>query len=998
MTVDLGAIQRLVAKCESLPARGWQGYNESNTRKDFIEPLFEALGWDVRNKEEVDGEKFVRPGFADYAFIRHGMVRFYLESKKLEEDLDQEEFVRQVITYAYSRGVSWAVLCNFSRLVVFDAQEEMGGARPLYVLNLGCGDYVSRPELLSLLTPESILEGRLTEHAVSIGVRRRPIPIEKRLYAAMRQWREDLFNDMSRALGWKKQEELRQGDEAIQRLLDRLIFLRNCEDRGIGEPGLRALRNRIRARDRGARVAESLGHLFSRAAATYYSELFETNALIDLFLLRLGTNVDETLERVIEGMYAVPKSYAAYDFSLIDADVLGQVYEQYLGHVAQQVRKLAAQAPLPGMPAPDISVEEKRQRRKEHGIYYTPTWVVDYIVGQTVGSFLTEHADDADTIANVKILDPACGSCSFLIRAYEALLEHHAGQMGGEVGHLDRQTREWILRHNIFGVDVDPQAVEIARLNLLMRMVREEEALPPLRDKIRLGNSLISGGEDELQRYFGRGWREKQPFAWEKEFRGIAEDGGFDVVIGNPPYVRIQTMPREEAEYYRDHYESAHGAFDLYVLFVEQGLKLLKDGGLLGFITSGKFLKSEYGKSTRTLLYEKCCVRSIVDLSDHADVFGGSTSYPVIMVVENRSRRDALRYVLLPPDISMGNGRATDSLNRDYGQDIGQDAMLGGVWPPPRGERAALMRKLEAAGAGLGEVSDHVFQGLITSADRVYTVSRRGAEPGGCARVYSRATGREYVLEDALLHPLLQGKAVNRYHVNWADETLIFPYDTSGDTARLIPIAVLQEQYPLTHRYLEDNRSTLQNREKGKMRGEGWHGYSRIQNMSLHGQRKLVIPRLVYHLEAAYDPNGLWYLDNVDVGGVILKDGSDKNYKYVLGLLNSRLLDFYFRQISAPFRGQYRSANRQFISPLPIKQINPNNKDESRLRAVLVTLVEGVLKLKEQLATKEEAHDEERARIQREIEQTDRGIDDLVYDLYGMTREERAIVEDESRR
>ena len=993
--VDVEAIRRLVERYEALSPRQRQGYNEVNTRKDFVEPLFEALGWDVRDREQVDAEKYVSPGYADYAFLERGVVRFFLETKRLEEELEQEVFVRQAITYAYTKGTPWAVLCSFGRLLVFDAQEEMDGTRPSYVMNLGYDEYVSQFDLLSLLTREAISEGLLTEHAVRAGVRRRPIPIEKRLYQAMRQWREDLFNDMSRVLGWKADKELREGDEAIQRLLDRLIFLRNCEDRGIGDPGLRALRNRLRQRDRGARVAESLASLFSRAAGTYDSELFETNALIDLFLRGLGTSVDQTLERVVEGMYSVPKSYAAYNFALIDADVLGQVYEQYLGHVAQRVRRLAAQPALPGMPVPEISVEEKRQRRKERGIYYTPRWVVDYIVGQTVGRFLEEHAEDADAIGNLKILDPACGSGSFLIRAYETLLEHHAGGLGGPVDHLDSQTREWILRHNIFGVDLDPQAVEIARLNLLMRMVREEEALPPLRENVRLGNSLISGEEKELRQYFGDRWREKQPFDWEGEFREIMEQGGFDVVIGNPPYVRIQTIAREEADYYRDHFESAHGAFDLYVLFVEQGLKLLKDGGLLGFITSGKFLKSEYGKRLRTLLHEKCCVRSIVDLSDHADVFGDSTSYPVIIVIENRKGRSPLRYVLLPGDVSVGDATVARSLNHDYGQDVSQDGVVAGAWPPPRGEKAALMHKLASSGPRLAEISAHVFQGLITSADKVYTVLRRGVEQGGRTRAYSRATGKEYILEDSLLHPLVQGKAVSRYRVNWADEMLIFPYDTSCARAQLIPISVLERQYPLVLQYLEDNRDVLQSREKGKMRGEGWYGYSRIQNMCLHGQRKLVVPRLVYHLEAAYDSDGVWYLDNVDVGGIILKDSSEKNYKYVLGLLNSRLLDFYFQQFSAPFRGQYRSANRQFISPLPIKQTNPKNQGERQLHDRLVALVGRMLELQERLTAKGDMRDDERAQIEREIERADREIDDLVYDLYGLTQEERAIVEEE---
>ncbi len=713
VTVDVDAIERLVARCQALSPHGRQTYNESNTRKDFIGPLFEALGWDVRNKEEVDGEKFVRPGFADYAFIRRGRVQFYLESKKLEEDLEQEEFVRQVITYAYSRGVSWAVLCNFRRLVVFDAQEEMDEAKPRYVINLGCEDYLARAELLSLLTPESILEGRLVEHAVSIGVRRRPIPIEKRLYQAMRKWREDLFNDMSRALGWQKEKQLRDGDEAIQRLLDRLIFLRNCEDRGIGEPGLRALRNRIRAWERGVRVAESLARLFNRAAATYDSELFETNALVDVSLLRLGTNVDGTLERVMEGMYSVPKSYAAYDFSLIDADVLGQVYEQYLGHVARRVRKLAAQATLPGMPAPDISVEEKRQRRKEGGIYYTPRWVVDYIVEQTVGRFLKEHTDDSDAIANVKILDPACGSGSFLIRAYETLLEHHATQMGGEVGHLDRQTREWILRHNIFGVDLDAQAVEIARLNLLIRMVREEEELPPLRENIVLGNSLISGSREELQRYFGSGWEGKRPLAWAREFPEVMADGGFDVIIGNPPYHGFQGF-EDEKDYLRDKYSSAVGRFDYYIPFLEQGYRLLKPGGLLGFICPTNFMKRQHGAALRDFLRNNVTILGIHDFQD-VQAFEGALNYTGILVFRksNPSAEHRFEYGFR----ELGGERSP----------VVQQELARGPWIVRPSGDTVISKVVHSNVTPLQTLSSGISEGIVTGKNDVFLLRERDA-------------------------------------------------------------------------------------------------------------------------------------------------------------------------------------------------------------------------------------------------------------------------------
>ena len=167
----------------------------------------------------------------------------------------------------------------------------------------------------------------------------------------------------------------------------------------------------------------------------------------------------------------------------------------------------------------------------------------------------------------MKILDPACGSGSFLIRAYDELLNYHAKVRSKATTELDQFDRMPILTGNIFGVDLDQQAVEFARLNLLLRGLAKRDHLPPLTNNIRRGNSLISGTEEELKAYFGDNWRDKKPFNWEQEFKDIMANGGFDVVIGNPPYVRIQSLPRDEADYFRSHFKSAYGSFDLYVLF-----------------------------------------------------------------------------------------------------------------------------------------------------------------------------------------------------------------------------------------------------------------------------------------------------------------------------------------------------------------------------------------------------------------------------------------------
>ena len=242
----------------------------------------------------------------------------------------------------------------------------------------------------------------------------------------------------------------------------------------------------------------------------------------------MGTILDEPLASVIEGLYSVPRSYSEYDFSQMEPDVLGEVYEQYLGYVPSLVQQIAGRA-VPDKDAVQITLESKQKRRKQHGIFYTPRWVLQYIVEQTVGRVLGDgrmsNADD-----RLAILDPACGSGSFLIRAYEALLDRVATVSGVDALALSTDVREALLRRNIYGVDIDPQAVRIARLSLLMRMVRNQEPLPELKDNIVHGNSLVDGSPEELRSCFGEQWEQLIPLRWERRFERIMGDGGFDII------------------------------------------------------------------------------------------------------------------------------------------------------------------------------------------------------------------------------------------------------------------------------------------------------------------------------------------------------------------------------------------------------------------------------------------------------------------------------------
>jgi len=966
-------VAKLVADYTALTPAEAKKYHEAKTKQGFVQPLFRSLGWDFDNVNEVAPEESASKGRVDYAFKIKRVSRFYLETKHLKADLNNAEYIKQAVTYAYNKGVTWAGLTSFDRLRLFNAQSGQA------FLNLTCQDYIDDFDRLWLLSKESIEAGKLDKEAQKVGVLPPPQPVERRLFVQVKNWREEIFTQL---LLYNKELNLPQIDEVIQRLFNRLLFIRTCEDRGIEEKTLLAAVHQWKSSGHKPELIERLRGVFHRFDGYYNSDLFAHHIADKVFVEA------STLENIIGGLYEVPGGVASYDFSVMDADVLGAVYEQYLGHVAniakQRVKERQGQFDL-GL---NVSLEAKKEKRKEQGIYYTPKWVTDYIVKHTVGRFLAEHNHDENM--RIKVVDPACGSGSFLIRAYDELLNYHAAASGKLVSQLDQWDRLPVLNRNIFGVDLDGQAVEIARLNLLLRSLARREILPSLADNIRRGNSLISGTESELEKYFGKSWKEKRPFDWQYEFAPAVQGGDFDVVIGNPPYIRIQTLPRDEADYYRDHFVSASGSFDIYVLFLENGIELLKPGGRLGFICSSKFLKSQYGAGILKLIKEKCTVENIVDLSSQT-VFAEATTYPAIVILKKELSNTPLYYVSVPQGVT--DSPVTSALDLEGLPAVvtDQESTTKRMWPP-LAKDDTLWEKLTANTEPLGKIADRIFQGLITSADKVYILEKLGDTGPGLVRVRSQATGKVHELEGELLKPLLSGHDIKRYGAPKTQRLLLFPYHVNEGKASLISVEDFEGAFPNCWQYLLLNRSILEDREGGKFKGQDWYRFGRTQNLTLHVLPKLAIPRLVMHLEAVYDETGSFYLDNVDVGGVILKDGSRENYLYMLGLLHSQVLDFSFRRLSAPFRGGFRSANRQFIAPLPIRRIDPSSGADLKMRDDLVILVEQMLVLQKKLQQTRLESTEERHGLKRQIKRTDEEIDDQAYDLYGLGEAERKAI------
>jgi len=259
-------------------------------------------------------------------------------------------------------------------------------------------------------------------------------------------------------------------------------------------------------------------------------------------------------------------------------------------------------------------------------------------------------------------------------------------------------------------------------------------------------------------------------------------------------------------------------------------------------------------------------------------------------------------------------------------------------------------------------------------------------------RLRSKALKGEYLFEKDLVFPLVSGTDVSRYRNLSERQFIIFPYEIKGDKAVLIPFDILEKKYPKTAAYLKKNVDRLENREKGKMKGSKWYGYIYLKNMTRQNLRKLCVPRLVENLCAAYDADGTHFLDNVDVGGLTLKKEYEKQgLPFILALLNSRLMRWFFPNVSAPFRGGWYSANRQFLSKVPIRLAMLTDKSEKIIHGQIEQLADTMQGLHKKLI--ETKTDQEKIVFQRQIDATDNEIDRLVYQLYGLTEEEIKVVE-----
>ncbi len=721
-------------------------------------------------------------------------------------------------------------------------------------------------------------------------------------------------------------------------------------------------------------VYQRLVEVFREADRRYNSGLFhfaeEKNRDEEPDRLTPQLNIDDAvLKRIIRGLYY---PISPYEFSVIGADILGRVYEQFLGRTIT-------------LHGSRVTIEDKPEVKKAGGVYYTPNFVVDYIV-RTVLDPLLENRTPAQA-AKLRVVDPACGSGSFLVAAYQHLLDWHLQrylaykrppkqihqtQKGG--WRLTTAERKRILTDNIFGVDIDPQAVEVAKLSLLLKVIEGEtqtelammRLLPDLAENIKCGNSLIADDYYAANALPGLEFDEDpvNTFNWKTAFPTVFRAGGFDAVIGNPPYLSIDdTWGKKDPRlaYLKSTYPHIYNdKTDILIYFLAKAVEIGK--AEVAFIVSRAFLEAYKADKLRGWLADNTRIREIIDFRDAYvfDKVGITTA--IVHVTKTRGAGDATISRFGPPRLPPGI--RADILGQ---ADVGfasvtatQKQFTAKPWVFAADDTQALLDRIDAVGQPLGDVLI-VGQGMQTGRNRVFGE-------------LDEATIDSWQLPAGASYRRVRNSDIQPYHFTGSGNYLLYTEPFKTFSALPAP--------PRAH--LTAHRSELEARAAYQRGNCQWWQWTWPLHKQYLDRDKIYCPYLAtsnrFALETSRSLLGL--TDTT----VLYDNDQPEDLRYILGLLNSTLLTYRFR-----FIGKLKSAGIleyfwNSISKLPIRRIAPTDPSHQRM----IDLVQRMIDLHAAAASARTAH--EQTRLERQLQLTSDLIDDLTFQLYGFASEEADIV------
>lgn len=948
-----------------------QRYQESEVRKDFLDRFFSALGWDVDHREQTNPrEQEVKIERGEAASMRKADYAFYLkpdyqrpvflvEAKKPSASLRNVDHYFQTARYGFNTSTSVAILTDFQEFHLIDCRRMPERIDSILsyagIKAYSYRDYRDRDkfgEIYWLFSREAVELGKLKEYWKSLPKPRKGAkqlrfigdalaPVDETFLATLDGYRKTLASEFRKSDKHLTPEEL---TEAAQKVIDRLVFIRFLEDKQIE-------RDYILPKFRVGSAWKDFIFYSSKLDKTYNGVVFKRHFIDEpSFEPRDDAQFFDICE-------SLNHQNSPYLLSYIPVEILGSIYERFLGKIVI-------------LRGSGVAIDDKPEVRKAGGVYYTPKYIVDYIVEKTVGSLLEGQTPEA--VSKLRFADIACGSGSFLVGIFtvvEKYLEDwynahpiQAKQDGcreivtreatkdqGEVSRfiLSIEQKRSILKNNLYGVDIDSQAVEVAQFSLFLKLLESEtiasvqnfvaaaptgkrvskhqltfhhgidrKVLPDLSKNIQCGNSLV---EYDIQGLFPLGEeaeRRIKPFSFKQQFKHIVDQGGFDAVVGNPPWVFGGSADVEVLlkQYFKKVFESGKSKVNLFALFFERGAKLLRNSGTISFIVPNTILRVTSYDALRKYLLSNYQFDEIVDLGP--GVFQGVTMATTILRLTKRRPHEDHQVAILT-----GIESRVQPI-RQFAF-IENDSILN-IHASPADEE--LKRKVQGKAVSLGSICRELIFGVVITKnikDLVFDEFRKG------------------------LKPFLEGRDISRYYL------------------------------PSKTRFLRYEKKMLHRARTPEV---------------FEVPEKIVIQRITggnRPLNAAYDDRQIYNKESIN--NIILNDGVGYATKYVLALINSTLLNWFYRTTFTNGSTLTVNLSKEYLSRIPIRTIDFSNRESRLSHDRIVDLVDQILESRKRLAAARS--DTDREQLQRKCKYLDGEIDRLVYELYELSDDEIKSVE-----
>lgn len=987
-------IQELVDKYEADRTNYLlSSYKETPLRNDFIDPLLKCMGWDVDNDQgktqflrdvvqeeaiEVEGESSKKS--PDYTLRLNGIRKLFVEAKKPHVDINSSSRAAfQIRRYGWNANLGISILTNFEHLIIYDCRykpDSKEDERVARVKVYHYSQYVSSfDEIYQLISFESALNGVIDDHfSVYENVGE---TFDHYFLSQIERWREILAQS---AVEKNLQIQSDEVNFLTQRLLNRIIFLRICEDRDIERfETLKKIENYNQLKD-----------LFRQSDRKYNSGLFDF--IEDDLSLRIDIDASILIQIFNELYYP----YSPYDFSVVDPTILSQIYEHFLGS-----RVEIGDARV-------FSMVREPEVTASSGVVSTPKEVVEHIVRETLTP-LTFGKSSSDLL-NLKIADICCGSGTFLISAFDFLvqqiIEKYLEEDNVKANFLYQskenelslhfKLKRDLLANCLYGVDINPYAVEVSEFSLLLKLLEGENKstldnyvahhsgriLPSLNGNIKCGNSLVGNDffefmpdalEDDNILY------RVNPFDWNAEFPFLDDTEGFDAIIGNPPYVRIQNLVKyvpEEIKYYQSanspYSVTKKEATDKYYVFIQRAISLLNGRGFLGYIIPHKFFLIKGGANLRKVISENSQLYKIVHFGVN-QVFPNRSTYVAIVVLQKTPLEKFF--------FKRANSKNIASLMGQKYIEYDTENYKTDPWIFLSPRTSAIFQKLyDRPHKKLKDVAD-ICVGLQTSKDWIYILNIESETP----LTYKFVQGeKEYEIEKEICLPCLYDASFANFDTVNPNTVIIFPYTLNEEKAELFTESYFEQNFPLCWEYLNDFKPELIKRSlNGK--SPKWYQFGRSQSLTrFHNTDKLIWSVLSTSAPYAIDKQNSQFTGGGNGPYYSLITTSKYSLEYLMGILSHPVVEAMVKSGASEFRGAYYSHGKQFLENIPIPIIDNEDTEQKMLHDRIVKIVKSLITTKTQLSTEYT----KRAVLLRKLNLLERELIVLVSELFGITEEE----------